>query len=77
MFRICCSTFHVGAPCFGVKPPYEDRRETHGICPDCLPRELAKLNDQVAQIRTRANAAQGDAKAALDQLDALARRSSP
>jgi hypothetical protein len=51
MNRICYSKFHIGPRWFGVKPPYDDPDETHGICPDCLPDELRAIAETVYQLR--------------------------
>lgn len=39
MKRLC----YVCGQIFGVKEPLNDKRETSGICPFCLPGELEKL----------------------------------
>jgi len=41
MIRICYVCLRV----YGEKPPFEDKRETSGICPECLPGELKKLQE--------------------------------
>ena len=44
MIRVCFSIHHVGNRVFGEKEPLDDRSETHGLCPDCLPKDLADFN---------------------------------
>lgn len=48
MIRVCCGCKTV----LGEKPPLEDTRITHGLCPDCFQRELdeafAEAVDDVA-----------------------------
>jgi hypothetical protein len=41
MYQIC----YVCKKCYGVKPPYDDESETHGICPECFPGELKKIEE--------------------------------
>lgn len=31
---------------FGEKPPYEDRSYTHGLCEECLPKEIERLKKE-------------------------------
>ena len=28
---------------YGIKKPYEDDRETHGLCPECFKWEMEKI----------------------------------
>lgn len=39
MRRVC----YVCKIMFGIKPPLDDDSETHGLCPECLIMELAKI----------------------------------
>lgn len=34
---------------YGVKEPIEDDRETHGICPECLPWELQRIEKELGE----------------------------
>jgi hypothetical protein len=31
---------------FGEKEPFDDKSETHGICPVCYPKIMAELQDK-------------------------------
>lgn len=34
----------------GEIPPYEDKRITHGLCPDCVKKERIRLGKEVEEI---------------------------
>lgn len=36
---------------YGEKEPLDDRTETHGVCPECWPGELKRVEDQIAKYR--------------------------
>lgn len=46
MRQVCC----VCKKLYGIKEPFDDDSETHGICPECLPGELQKIDDEVKKI---------------------------
>ena len=35
---------------YGIKEPLNDDSETHGICPECLPGELQKIEHEVTKL---------------------------
>ena len=39
MRRVCC----VCGIMFGLKEPFDDDSETHGLCPECFKIEMAKI----------------------------------
>ena len=45
MVKVC----YVCKIIYGEKAPFNDHRETHGICPACLPWELEKLRKWVEE----------------------------
>jgi hypothetical protein len=47
MIRIC----YVCQQKFGEKEPYEDRSLTHGVCPECWPGELARVEKSVSEYK--------------------------
>jgi hypothetical protein len=51
MIRICYSKFHTGDRKFGEKEPFEDRRETHGVCNDCFPLEKEDIRKAMKEYR--------------------------
>lgn len=46
MIRVCFSDFHSGDRIMGEKEPFEDKRETHGLCDGCLKLELEKIGER-------------------------------
>jgi len=53
MKRVCCCTYHQGERVFGEKEPYEDQSESHGICPTCVPLEMARIEEELKRIESR------------------------
>jgi hypothetical protein len=51
MKRICYSDFHIGDRYFGDKEPFEKQDLSHGVCPQCLPLELKKVEEQLNAIQ--------------------------
>lgn len=43
MRQVCMICRHL----YGLKPPFEDDRETTGICPDCRPGGTNNLRDKL------------------------------
>ena len=46
MRQICC----ICKILYGIKEPLDDDSETHGICPECLPGELKKIEKEMEKI---------------------------
>lgn len=36
---------------YGIKEPYEDDSETHGLCDECFPIEMARIEKEVEELR--------------------------
>lgn len=53
MIRICYSKFHTGDRKFGEKEPFENKKETGGICPKCLPLEKAVIQEYIDKLEGR------------------------
>jgi len=51
MIRICYSEHHQGDRKFGEKPPFEDKRETHGLCDACFKFERIEIRRALKQLR--------------------------
>ena len=47
MIRICSYCCEV----FGEKEPFENKEETHGICPKCLPIVIKEFKNQMKVIK--------------------------
>lgn len=45
MRRICM----VCGRLFGLKAPFEDDRETHGLCPECFDLEMKKIEQALTE----------------------------
>lgn len=47
MIRVCCECNKV----FGEKEPFDDRSETHGICEECFPKTMKRLEEESKKYR--------------------------